>query len=186
MRVTGGKARGIRLHAPAGADTRPATDRMREAIFSSLGDWIVGRHAADCFAGTGAYGLEALSRGATSVVFFENNRRALACLRRNRDAVCRSGGFAPEPTRIATGDLFRHTDPPAPAPTLIFVDPPYAASAGLLPRLAALPLIANAPGDARVVLELPGNAEPDLPGWHCLRRIGKPGPDKPTAALLAR
>ena len=186
MRVTGGKARGIPLHAPAGGETRPATDRMREAVFSSLGAWIEGRSTADCFAGTGAYGLEALSRGAAPVVFFENSHRALACLRRNRAAVCRSGGFSAEDAPIKAGDIFRHGERNDFAPELIFLDPPYATSPTLLPRLAELPLIAGAPANARLVIELPGNQEPRLPGWQCLRRIGKTGRDKPTAAILTR
>ena len=71
MRITGGAARGIPLRAPKGSQTRPATDRMREAIFSRLGHRVSQARVADLYAGTGSYGLEALSRGATQVHFFE-------------------------------------------------------------------------------------------------------------------
>ncbi len=90
MRITGGRARGIPLHAPRGRETRPATDQLREAVFSSLGPRVEGARVADLFAGTGSYGLEALSRGATSGCFVENNRQALVCLRANLAAVLRS------------------------------------------------------------------------------------------------
>ena len=71
MRITGGAARGIPLRAPKGPLTRPATDRMREAIFSRLGSRVSQARVADLYAGTGSYGLEALSRGAAQVHFFE-------------------------------------------------------------------------------------------------------------------
>ncbi|MGB0290553.1 MAG: RsmD family RNA methyltransferase [Opitutales bacterium] len=83
MRITGGKARGIQLSAPKGRETRPATDQMREAIFSFLGPRIAGARIADCFAGTGAYGLEAMSRGASAGLFVENSAEVIACLRQN-------------------------------------------------------------------------------------------------------
>ena len=79
MRITGGKARGIPLASPKGDATRPATDQLREAVFSSLGARIEGAQVADLFAGTGAYGLEAMSRGAIGGIFVEAFERAWAC-----------------------------------------------------------------------------------------------------------
>src|ERR1019366_4147641 len=92
MRISGGQARGIPLIVPKGDAVRPATDGMRQAAFSSLGGYVTGARFLDLFAGSGAYGLEALSRGAAGGVFVEKNARAAACLRRNlaagRQAAC--------------------------------------------------------------------------------------------------
>src|SRR3954465_11512303 len=90
MRITGGIARGIPLVVPKGDAVRPATDAMRQAVFSSLGARTVGARFLDLFAGSGADGLEALSRGAAGGVFVEQNAKAVACLRQNIAAVCKS------------------------------------------------------------------------------------------------
>src|SRR5688572_19711372 len=92
MRISGGKARGIPLSVPKGDAVRPATDGMRQAVFSSLGERVVGARFLDLFAGSGAYGLEALSRGASGGVFVEQNAKAANCVRRNIAAVCKSLG----------------------------------------------------------------------------------------------
>src|SRR5208282_5848139 len=92
VRISGGLARGIELSVPKGDAVRPATDAMRQAVFSSLGDRVVGARFADLFAGSGAYGLEAFSRGASGGTFVERNAKAAACLRKNIAAVCRSMG----------------------------------------------------------------------------------------------
>src|SRR5882672_12911244 len=90
MRISGGVARGIPLAVPKGDAVRPATDGMRQAAFSSLGARVVGARFLDLFAGSGAYGLEALSRGAAGGVFVEQNAKAAACVRQNIAAVCKS------------------------------------------------------------------------------------------------
>src|SRR3712207_2815735 len=77
MRVIAGRAKGHHLRAPRGIETRPTSDRVREALFSILADSFAGRPVLDLFAGTGALGIEALSRGATSAVFVE--KRPAAC-----------------------------------------------------------------------------------------------------------
>ncbi|MEX1286974.1 MAG: RsmD family RNA methyltransferase, partial [Acidimicrobiia bacterium] len=87
MRIIGGEARGRRLRGPKGDTTRPMTDRAREALFNILGPEVVEAAVLDLYAGTGSLGLEALSRGASSAVFVERDRRALAVLRANVDAV---------------------------------------------------------------------------------------------------
>ena len=92
MRISGGGARGIPLRVPKGDAVRPATDALRQAIFSSLAQRVPGARFLDLFAGSGAYGLEALSRGAVGGVFVENNFQALGCLRQNVAAVCKSLG----------------------------------------------------------------------------------------------
>lgn len=104
MRITGGAARGIPLKAPAGDAVRPATDAMRQAVFSSLGGVVVNAYFLDLFAGTGGYGLEALSRGAAGGVFIERNAKAAACLRANLTAV-----------RKSLGSARRSSAPPSPA-----------------------------------------------------------------------
>jgi 16S rRNA (guanine966-N2)-methyltransferase len=183
MRITGGKARGIPLKAPKGEGTRPATDRMREAVFSSLGASVEGCRVADLFAGTGSYGLEALSRGAASACFFETDRAALACLRRNLQAVLRSCQMDTNAATVFARDVFTPgvSDP---SYDLIFLDPPYAMIEGQLERIFEKAVNPIATGGARVLLELPGNVEPVIRGWTCIRRIGKAGRDKPTVAIF--
>ena len=95
MRITSGNARGIWLNSPKGDSTRPATDAARQAIFSSIGDAIIGSRVLDIFAGTGAYGLEAASRGASEILFVESDKKALDALKSNvsqkkKDAVSRA------------------------------------------------------------------------------------------------
>ena len=83
MRIIGGQFRGRRLQAPAGLTTRPMLAKVREALFNILADQVRDARVADCFSGTGAVGLEALSRGAEHVDFFESGRHALSPLERN-------------------------------------------------------------------------------------------------------
>jgi 16S rRNA (guanine(966)-N(2))-methyltransferase RsmD len=80
MRIIAGEFRGRRLRAPEGLSTRPTSDKVRESLFNILGSAVVGARVLDLFAGSGAVGLEALSRGAESVVFVEASRKALALL----------------------------------------------------------------------------------------------------------
>src|SRR5450631_4577839 len=88
MRVIAGSARGIRLAAPQGMHTRPTADRVREALFSIIQSRcdLKAIHVLDICAGTGGLGIEALSRGALSCCFVENDRNALTCLRQNLSA----------------------------------------------------------------------------------------------------
>ncbi|HLB58757.1 MAG TPA: 16S rRNA (guanine(966)-N(2))-methyltransferase RsmD [Bdellovibrionota bacterium] len=83
MRIIGGRFKGRRLKSPKGMTVRPMLDQIREALFNILGDEIVGREVIDCFAGTGAIGLEALSRGAKGVTFFERNSNTASILKKN-------------------------------------------------------------------------------------------------------
>ena len=126
MRIIAGAWRGRALLAPAGKATRPTADRVRQALFDMLmhAPWagrkaVEGALVLDAFAGTGALGLEALSRGAAEAVFFEFESAALAALRANL-ATCGAG----ERARVVTRDVLRPGPPPAPR-TLIFLDPPY-------------------------------------------------------------
>ena len=135
MRIVAGAWRGRRLAAPAGAATRPTADRVRQALFDMLwhAPWagrerLEGARVLDAFAGTGALGLEALSRGAAFATFLERDRTALAALRANI-AACGAQASA----RVLEANATR--PPPGEACGLVFLDPPY--GEGLLPRAAA-------------------------------------------------
>jgi 16S rRNA (guanine966-N2)-methyltransferase len=139
MRIIAGKHRGRPLEAPQDDAVRPTSERAREALFNILahgslaaeGPAYAGARVLDAFAGTGACGLEALSRGAAEAIFIENGRAALAALRRNIAALDETAH-----SRIVTGDA---TAPPrALAPcALAFLDPPYREGLGG-PALTAL------------------------------------------------
>lgn len=120
MRIVAGELGGRKLIAPEGTSTRPTTDRVREAIFNSLGSAGVleGALIADLYAGSGAVGIEALSRGAEHCIFVERDRTALRALDRNLSALDLVGR-----SRVLSGDALSL------APTLdvdiVFADPPY-------------------------------------------------------------
>jgi len=184
MRISGGAARGITLAVPRGDLVRPATDGLRQAVFSSLGARVVGAFFWDLFAGSGAYGLEALSRGAAGGVFVERNAKAVACLRRNLDDVGRSLGSLPAEVTVATADAL--TWEPATAADLVFVDPPYEIIPQAAPVLFArlTPALAAKP-EALVVFEMPGEAGLAPAGWTCVKRLGR-GTRQPTVAFFRR
>ena len=185
MRISGGKARSTPLKSPKGDTTRPATDRMRESIFSSLGASIEGCRVADLFAGSGSYGLEALSRGACSVDFFEIDRKALACLRENTKNVLQCCELNSSSASITNRDVFKLS--PASAPyDLIFCDPPYEIIEASLDKIfnEAIALISSE--HTRVILELPGNLVPNISNWELTKRLGKVGKNKPTIAIFKR
>src|SRR5687768_15199728 len=124
MRITGGVARGITLAVPRGDTVRPATDGMRQSVFSSLGARVVGARFLDLFAGSGAYGLEAVSRGAAGGVFVEKNAKAVACLRDNIAAVCKSLGRDSSELSVLQMDATLTPHGSSRTPDLIFIDPP--------------------------------------------------------------
>ena len=122
MRIIAGEWRGRRLVAPAGDATRPTADRTREALFSMLASRLgsfEGLVVADLFAGSGAGGLEALSRGAAECVFVERDRAALDAIRANVAAL-----GAGERAVVRGGDALT-LPPPARVPDLVLLDPPY-------------------------------------------------------------
>ena len=119
MRIIAGRLKGRRVAAPPGLDVRPTSDRLRETLFNVLADSAQGAHVLDGFAGTGALGLEAWSRGAASVVFVEQDPRALRALEANVDAC----GVADACT-IIRGD-FRTVRVEPPRFDLVLLDPPY-------------------------------------------------------------
>ena len=147
LRITGGRLAGRRLSVPR-ADVRPSADRVRESLFARLGS-LAGKHVLDLFAGSGALGFEALSRGAERVLFVDRSPAVLATLRANaealgvRDAVTLRRGEARAVLRRLAG---------SPPFDLVFLDPPYAsgALAGALRALVEADLLAP---DALVVAE---------------------------------
>src|SRR5687767_12876 len=120
MRVIAGAAGGIRLDVPKSGDVRPTMDRVKAAIFSSLGEEIIGARVLDLFAGTGALGIEALSRGAASALFVEENAPALRAIEQN---FIRTKLRGP----VRKQEVFAFLEAPRPNETfdIIFADPPY-------------------------------------------------------------
>jgi 16S rRNA (guanine966-N2)-methyltransferase len=186
MRISGGAARGIPLQVPPGDDVRPSTNSLRQAVFSSLAARIPGSRFLDLFAGSGAFGLEALSRGATSGAWVEQNPKAVECVRRNLAAVCKSLGRAETGLPIFACDVFAERVVAEALPAdLLFADPPFPEYPAILPRLFQLfDLLAQGQPDALIVLKLPGHLEPALPGWTCFKRLGSSR--QPSAAFFRR
>ena len=186
MRISGGAARGIPLVVPKGNAVRPATDGMRQAAFSSLGARVVGARFLDLFAGSGAYGLEALSRGAAGGVFVEQNAKAAACVRKNIAAVCKSLGREARALTVLQADARTVPLGGVEVPDLVFIDPPYEMIAEIAPALfVRLAEALAAKPDSLVVFELPGELDLAPPGWTLVKRLGK-GARQPTVAFFRR
>jgi 16S rRNA (guanine966-N2)-methyltransferase len=157
MRIIAGSRKGARIFAPKGRDTRPTGDRAREAAFNLIGP-VDGMEVLDLFAGSGAMGLEALSRGATSATFVESDRDASRTIDRNLKKL----GFD---ARVYVDDAARRLATEAAAGKrydLVLVDPPYRMLAGFLSVLAAHLTSVVAPGGL-VVVESDAREEPELP-----------------------
>ena len=157
MRVVAGELRGRRIEAPAGKGTRPTTDKAREATFNALGSMgvVVDAHVVDAYAGSGALGIEALSRGARHCTFIEQDRGALEVLRRNLAAL----GLESRST-VVRGDALTMVGQVADA-TLVLADPPYAFADWevLLSRVTA----------DLVVAESDRPLDEGLAGWEAVR-----------------
>ena len=158
MRIIAGSRKGARIFAPKGREVRPTGDRVREAVFNLIGP-VEGMEVLDLFAGSGAMGLEALSRGASSVTFVENDRSTAEVILRNLDKLQLKGAdvlredAARKLARDAAGG--RRYD-------LVLVDPPYRMLPRVLHTLAAhLPAVV-APGGI-VIVESGAREEPELP-----------------------
>jgi 16S rRNA (guanine966-N2)-methyltransferase len=157
MRVISGRWRGRRLQAPRGAATRPTSDRVREALFAVLGRRVAGARVLDLFAGSGALGLEALSRGAAEATFVDSAPAAIRALRANLEAL----GAEAEVRRADAARFLVAASAGARQYDLVFLDPPYRLAGHLGSELtAALPAVL-APGavvvaesDRRAPLEL--------------------------------
>jgi len=155
MRVIAGKYRSRILKSLKGLALRPTSDRLRETLFNVLGDGVAGSRFLDLFAGTGAIGIEALSRGAAEVVFVENHAPAAALIRRNLESLEIRNGV-----NVLTADALRGLETPASRQKgktarydYIFFDPPYSAAkeyARVLEFLGSAELLAR---DGMVIAE---------------------------------
>lgn len=159
--MIGGELGGRVLRAPKGLATRPTAARVREALFSILGD-VGGLSVLDLYAGTGALGIEALSRGAASATFVESDRNALACLRQNLDELGVETRAEVLPVRVtaARSALLKR------APfDLVLCDPPWRDVESAAKELARLVDQGAVSADGRVVLEHAARgARPEAPG----------------------
>lgn len=160
MRIVAGELRGRRIVAPKGTVTRPTTDKARQATFNALGSLnvIIGARVLDLFAGSGALGIEALSRGAAHCTFIERDRVALDALRLNIEAL----GLR-ERTSVIRGDALVHAGSVLDA-TLVLADPPY--DFGQWPELLnclSSPLVV-AESDRELTTEIA-----ECIGWHVIR-----------------
>ena len=125
MRVITGNAKGVRLEAPAGEETRPTAERCKEAMFSMIQFEVEGRRVLDLFAGSGQLGIEALSRGARSAVFVDRSKAAAAVIRANLEKT----KLAAQATLLNTDHLSFLRHPHGEKFDLVLLDPPYALGA---------------------------------------------------------
>lgn len=167
MRVVAGSAGGVPLTAPDSV-ARPTMDKVRNAIFSSLGDAVPGSRVLDLFAGTGALGIEALSRGAASAVFVDSHRAAIQCIQKNLTKTRLDG-------RVQAMDFIRFIgSAPTGAFDLIFADPPYTKRANdtdwvsVILQSERLPSLLAAGGTLILEAFAPRPLS-ELTAWHLLR-----------------
>jgi 16S rRNA (guanine966-N2)-methyltransferase len=154
MRVVAGRFGGRRIDAPRGRDTRPTSDRVREALFSILGPAVEGARVLDLYAGSGALGIEALSRGASSATFVDSAPRAVAAVRRNLESL---GAEA----AVERSDAVSYLKRAGGQFDLVFLDPPYSSAARQaqelserLPAVLAMDYVIVTESDKRAPLEL--------------------------------
>ena len=168
MRVVAGSARGRKLKAPRGMETRPTADRVKESIFNVLSSRLIATRVLDLFAGTGSLGIEALSRGADHAVFVEDNPRVIQIIRENVEAA----GFVEKATvlrREAIGAIaeFQRSGEKF---DLAFADPPYQKGwvSRVMQAMAAGPILA--PGGVLVLEHTRREPAPQLVGALVLSR----------------
>lgn len=161
MRVIAGKYRGRRLRAPRGRGTRPATGRIRESVFSALGPAVEGAAVLDLYAGSGSFGIEALSRGGRRAVFVERSRPALAALRSNIDAL----GIA-EAAQVAPVSVERYVADRGAPPRfdIVFTDPPWDISSERLAGVLLQVVQRMNPGALAIVTRRAGDGLPVVDG----------------------
>ncbi len=171
MRVIAGSAKGRTIDAPRGGATRPATDRIRETLFAILDPILGEARVLDLFAGAGTLGIEALSRGATSVTFVERSPEALKTLRKNLAAT----GFA-ESSEVVGANVLAFLEQSAVGPyDLVFCDPPFA-DVALLEATLAHPRLATALApEAYVIARVLRKHQPRLPGGVSAQRVKQIG-----------
>jgi 16S rRNA (guanine966-N2)-methyltransferase len=158
MRIIAGERKGHTIFAPKGLETRPTSDRVRENVFNIVAPWIEGARVLDLYAGSGAMGLEALSRGAAAAVFAEADADAVRAIERNLDKLRLTGATV---LRLDAGTALAQEVTAGRKYDLVLADPPYAmtdytALSRYLPRVLA--------DDGLLVLESAAKTQPDLPG----------------------
>jgi 16S rRNA (guanine966-N2)-methyltransferase len=163
VRIIAGRWKGHHLKVVRGKDVRPTSDRVREAWMSALGGRVEDARVVDLFAGSGALGLEALSRGAARVVFVERARGALKLLRANIELL-----GAHSECQVWEGEVFRFLDSLEEPFDLALADPPYAR--GEAQRL--IDVFLKKPFAKELWLEHPWRESLDLPQWARTRRYG--------------
>ena len=176
MRIIAGQRRGHKFDGPKGNTTRPTSDMVRESLFNILGPEVEDRVVIDLFAGTGALGFEALSRGATRAVFVERNRENVALIHRNL-ATLRFEDRA----RVHVADAYRWArlfEPTGDEPVVVFLDPPYLdyeRQAGKVNELLAR-LVETLPAGSTLAVEssrlLDDTILPGLDAWDVRRHGG--------------
>ena len=169
MRIIAGRAGGIRLAVPQ-RGVRPTMDRVKAAIFSSLGDSVIGARTLDLFAGSGALGIEALSRGAASVLFVDEDRQSIATIEKNLtkahfQARVRRQEVFDFLKHLSSGEKFR----------IIFADPPYEktkAGERFTEKLLANPVLLQLlePDGIFVLEKHPSEKIPEMDLWNLVRR----------------
>ena len=166
MRIIAGRAGGLRLDCPDGV-ARPMMDRVRGAVFSSLGEAVAGARVLDLFSGSGALGIEALSRGANSCVFVDRHRKAVEAIRGNLARAKLTG-------TVRAQDVTAFVAQAAPASfDLVFADPPFALAADDRAHPASLlaggDLARAVAADGLFVIELPAEPPSGNASWALLR-----------------
>ena len=157
MRIIAGERKGHTIFAPRGRETRPTSDRVRENVFNIVAPWVDGARVLDLYAGSGAMGLEALSRGAAGVLFVESDPDAVRAIERNLDKLRLTGATV---LRLEATTALAQEAAAGRKYDLVLVDPPYAMTnfdslARYLPRVLA--------DDGLIVFESSKRIEPDLP-----------------------
>jgi 16S rRNA (guanine966-N2)-methyltransferase len=176
MRIIAGQRRGHKIDGPrASTGTRPTRDLIREALFNILGDLVDDRIVVDFFAGTGALGLEALSRGAREAIFVERDRENVALIHRNIATLRYQ-----DRTHVRHADAYRWARsflPVADLPVVVFLDPPYREYEVNAPKVNRMlaELVEKVPPGSALALEswrdLDGRILPELSSWD-IRRYG--------------
>ena len=168
MRIAGGEFRGRNLLVPKGEDVRPTQDRVREALFNILQGAVAGASFLDLFAGSGAVGLEALSRGASVATLVELAPRHIACIEKNVSAL----GVSPR-VRVVRADVYEWlAGPCAGGYDMVFADPPYALGAekGYADMLAVLAARNVVKPGGLFIAEMKHRQAPDVsPAWEVCR-----------------
>jgi 16S rRNA (guanine966-N2)-methyltransferase len=166
MRIISGRFKGMRLPAPKGRKVRPTVDRVREALFSTLGDLVAGARVLDLFAGTGAFGFEAFSRGAATVVLVEKDRQVSAAMMQTAAGL----GIESE-VRILNMDALealKHLAKSETAFTIIFLDPPYESE--WIAKVIADPVFRNLLEPEGVFIVEKGVHTPDIAPPPCFTK----------------